>query len=106
MWTFFVELFAEAVKSSLLAPQGCSRRPSRLLLESLVHALVSTVLLGVTGLDQFGINAEPDPPHGESAKSSNGGGGKGHTIVGANDPGKSVFLEEAAKDGHGTLVSG
>ncbi len=106
MWAFFVELFAEMIEPSLLAAQCCGRRPSRLLLESLVHALVSTILFGVTGLDQFRVNAEPDPPDRETAESSNGGGGKGYAVVGANDLGQPVFLEEAAEDGHGTLVCG
>ena len=103
---FFVELFTEVIEAALLAAQCRGRRPCGLLLEGLVHTLMSAVLFGVTGFDEFGIDAEADPPDGESTQSADGGGGEGHSVIGANDLGKPVLLEEAAKDGLGALVCG
>ena len=87
MGSHFVELLAEVIEAALLAAQSCGRRPRGLLLEGLVHSLVSTVLFGMTGLDELGIDAESDPPDGESAESTDGRGGEGHSVVGANDVG-------------------
>ena len=80
MRAHFVELFAEPIEASLLTAQGGGRWPSGFLLERSVHALVSTVLFGVTGLDEFGIDPEADPPDREAAQSSNGRRGEGHPL--------------------------
>ncbi len=58
----FVELIAKVIEAPLLAAERGCRRPRGLLLERLVHALVSTVLLGMAGLNQLGVDAESDPP--------------------------------------------
>ena len=100
----FIELFAELIEASLLTAQGGGRWPSCFLLERSVHALVSAVLFRMTGLDEFRIDPESDPPDRETTQSSNGRGGEGHSIVGANDFGKSVLLEEAAKYGRPPCV--
>ena len=104
MGTHFVEFFAELIEASLLAAQCGSWWPSSLLLERLVHAFVSAVLFGVAGLDEFGIDPESDPPDRKTTQSSNGGRGEGHSIVGADDLGKSVFFEETTEYGLGALV--
>jgi hypothetical protein len=49
-----------------------------------VHALVPTVLLGMTGLDPFRADPQPHPPHGELGESADRGRGKRRTVVGAN----------------------
>ncbi len=76
MGAFFIELLAEVIEASLLAPQRGGRRPRGLLLERLVHPLVPAILLGVSGLDQFGIDAQPNPPDREATESSDGSGGE------------------------------
>ena len=53
--------------------------------EGQVHAFMSAVLLGVTGLDAFDLEAESQPPDGESAESEQGmRTGEGDTVVGTD----------------------
>src|ERR1700729_1937689 len=63
-----------------------------------MHAFVATVLLGVTRLDAFDMNAEPEPPDRKFAQiEERVGGSKGHTVVGTNAVGQSTFQEELLK---------
>jgi hypothetical protein len=48
----------------LLLPQVSLRRTRRLLLQGLMHALVTTILLGVAWLDPLMPDSQPQPQHG------------------------------------------
>jgi hypothetical protein len=86
----------EAVEGVLLGAEG-------VLLEVSVHAFVPGVLLGLTGLDELGSDAEPDPPDGELGEASEGGGGEGMTVVGADALGEAELAEEVAEAANGGL---
>ena len=62
MWSLFVVLGPEDVEPSLLGREVAGGRSCGLGLERSVHALVSSVLLGVRGLDELRVDAELDPP--------------------------------------------
>lgn len=49
-----------------------------------MHALVAPVLLGFAGFDALREDTEAYPPGGESGETREGGGGEGHTVVGAD----------------------
>ena len=69
-----------------------------------MHALVPSVLLGMAGLDELWVNAQANPPDGESAQSADGRRRKGHAVVGANDRRKAVCLEKPVQYEFCTLV--
>src|SRR5947208_2184364 len=48
------------IEAPLLGGERASRGPRGLGLDRLVHPLVPAILLGVSGLDELGLNAEPD----------------------------------------------
>lgn len=63
-----------------------------------MHAFMAAILLWLPGLDQFGEDAKTDPPGGKGGKASQGVGGKGNAIVGADPDGETEFLEETGED--------
>jgi len=71
-----------------------------------MHTLMTPVLLGVSGFDQFRIDAETDPPDREPRQAAERGGREGHAVVGSDDPREAEFLEEAREDGPGIQVGG
>src|SRR3990172_4703830 len=60
-----VEL-AEAIETRLLRLVIFRGRPGGLIFQGPVHPLVASVLLGVGRLDEFGEDAQADPPDGEA----------------------------------------
>ncbi len=58
-----VEPSAEGVETDLLASAVRCRRPSGVVLQGAVHALVAAILLWFSRLDPVGADAELDPPH-------------------------------------------
>jgi hypothetical protein len=71
-------------------------------LQGEMHAFVAAVLVGMTGLDALGVDAEAQPPDGECAEAIDGvGRGKGHAVVGANGLREAKVLERALEDGEG-----
>ena len=101
-----VEEMTEGVESFLLDHVVLRRRSGGLGLEGPMHSLVACVLLRMRRLDELGEDPQADPPDRELGEPSDGGGGKGSSVVGADDPGKSVFLEEPHEDGLGEVVGG
>ncbi len=83
----------KAVEPSLLCSPVGGRRSCGLSLERSVHAFVSSVLLGVSRLDEFGIDAEPDPPDGEPRDPSECSGCERSAVVRADD-GRQAILPE------------
>ena len=65
-----IELGSEPIEASLLASQCGGGGTRGFLLERLVHALVPSVLLGMAGRDELWVDAQANPPDGESAQSS------------------------------------
>jgi len=96
--TLVVELVAEGVEPALLGTQAASRRPCGLGLEGAMHAFMSSVLLRLAGLDKLWEHAEADPPRGERREASQGVGGEGNAVVGADPDGETEFLEETGEN--------
>jgi hypothetical protein len=88
-----VEFFDEPIETDLLTSEGRSRRSRRFPLQSLVHSLVTPVLLRPPGLDQLGEDAQANPPDRESTQPADGGGSERCSIVGADDPWKTEGSE-------------
>jgi len=65
-----------------------------------VHAFVAPVLLRLAGLDEFGRNAERDPPDGELREARNGGGSEGRAVVGADSAREAELAEEMPETAH------
>ena len=63
--SLLIVLEPERVEPSLLSGEVAGRWSCGLRLEGSVHSFVSSVLLGVRGLDELGVDAELDPPDGE-----------------------------------------
>src|ERR1019366_7781636 len=59
---FGIELANEGIEAILLLQAIAAWRAGCFLFDGEVHALVAAVLLGMTGLDAFDGNAEPEPP--------------------------------------------
>ena len=99
-----VVFVAEAGEAVLLATsRGCGWDRG-LLFEGAVHAFVSSILLGVGRLDEFGKDAQSDPPDRQPGEPGEGGGGsKGGAVVGTDDAGQAVFAEEPVENGLGEL---
>ena len=83
----------KAVEPSLLCSSVGGRRSCGLSLERPVHAFVSSVLLWVSGLDEFGVDAESDPPDGEPGDPSERSGSERSAVVRADDRRQAVLSE-------------
>jgi len=83
--SFFVELASELVEPRLLCTEVPTWRSRRLGLESLVHAFVPAVLVGMRGLDQLGVDAEPNPPHRKLGQATEGRRREWDAVVGTDD---------------------
>jgi hypothetical protein len=79
--------------------QARLRRPTRLPLERLVHALVGAVLLRVGGQNPLVLDAESQPPDVQLREAVNAGGGEGHAVIGANRAGQAILAKESIEDG-------
>jgi hypothetical protein len=91
------------VEGELLGAEVGARRPSRFALEVAVHALVARVLLRFAGLDEFGCNAEGDPPDGELGEAAPRSGSEGNAIVGADALRQTELTEEMPETAQGYL---
>jgi len=85
---------SEAVEPSLLGAEVRAGWRGGALLEGSMHALVAAVLVRLSGLDELGGDAEGDPPHGELGEASDGGGGEGMAVVGADPLGEAQLPEQ------------
>jgi hypothetical protein len=97
--SFFVVLAPELVESLLLGVEVAPGRSGGLRLEGPVHTLVAAILLGMRGLDEFGVDPEANPPHGELGQTSEGRGRERDAVVGPDDARQAVFLEKACEHG-------
>jgi hypothetical protein len=55
---------------------------------------VDSVLLGLAGLDELGVDAELDEPDGKGGETGKGAGGEGDTVVGADAIRQPVLLKK------------
>ena len=62
---FGVELVQKVIEAGLLLKTVLAWRPRGFGLESSVHAFVTAILLGFSGLDALDGDAEPQPPDGQ-----------------------------------------
>jgi hypothetical protein len=96
---FIIVETAEGIEGALLGGQARLRRPTRLPLERLVHALVGAVLLRVGGQNPLVLDAESQPPDVQLREAVNAGGGEGHAVIGANRAGQAILAKESIEDG-------
>ena len=68
MRTLVVELLDKGVELGLLLKQVGAGGTGGLLFQGQMHALVTAVLLRMTGADAFYADAEPQPPNGKSGQ--------------------------------------
>ena len=89
----------ELVEAALLSGSVPRGRDGGLRLEVPMHALVSSVLVGRSRLDEFGQDAERDPPDRELGESGERvWRGEGHTVVGSDALGEPELLEDTCED--------
>ena len=74
--------------------QGSMRRKRGALLESPVHAFMTPVLVGLSGLDALGEDPERDPLGGELGEAGDRGRSEGMSVVATNPTGKADGPEE------------
>ena len=98
VWPGVVEATAKGIEALLLQCEIRRRWLAAVLLEGEMHALMASVLLWVAWLDALGLDAELEPPDGETGQSAGSCGGKRLAVVGTDRLGQAV----CAKDGfHG-----
>lgn len=100
MRPLFIVLGAEGVEAPLLRREVAGGRSCGFGFERPVHALVSSVLLGVRELDELGVDAELDPPGGELGDPADRARRERCPVVRADDIGQAELLEDV---GHGLL---
>jgi hypothetical protein len=101
-----VEVGFEGVEAPLLGGAVGGGREGGFRLEISVHALVPTVLVRGSGLDEVGEDAELDPPDGEAREAAQGNGCEGSSVVGPDPVGEAELLEEPGEDAPGAGVGG
>src|SRR5258708_6157514 len=79
-----VVLAGERIEGALLSRERAAGRANRAGFQRLVHAFVGGVVLGGGGSRALVLDAEAHPPDVELREAVNAGGGKGHTVVGAD----------------------
>ncbi len=93
-----IELLLAVIELCLLRKAVHARRPSGFLFQLQVHALMTTILLGLEGPDR--LDAESKPSHrGSGEIEKHIGKNKRRAIVGAGVKRQSVLLEELFKGG-------
>jgi hypothetical protein len=99
-----VELLAKGIEARLLLQDIGGSGLGRVFLQGETHALVSSVLLGMAGLDALDVNAKPQPPDRELAQAiERRGGREGHAVIGANRRREPKFSEGVLEDREGEL---
>ena len=86
--TLVIELLSKAVEATLLGSEAARRGAGRRGFQSAMHPFMPPVLVGAAGLDELREGAEAHPPRRELGEPGQGGGGKGHAIVGADPRGQ------------------
>jgi hypothetical protein len=72
-----------------------------------MHALVTTILLGMAWLDSFNADTEPEPPDREFAQVEQGVSGSERTTVVATDvAGQAALLKKPFKHGESVVLLG
>ena len=98
MRTLVVELLDKGVELGLLLKQVGAGGTGGLLFQGQMHALVTAVLLRMTGADAFYADAEPQPPNGKSGQIEKPvGRSERNTIVGADRLRQTSLLKQALK---------
>lgn len=105
MWPFLVIETPEALEALLLCSEVGRRRTRGLGFEGAMHALVPAVLLRAPWLDAHGMDAEFDPPHGQTREPADGAAGKRRTVVGEDLARQPVFAEHRHEAGTRPKVS-
>lgn len=99
MGSLVVELDPEAIEAELLSPSVLLGRPGRLPLQGSMHAFVATILLGFARFDEFGHDAETDPPDRQLRDPPQGVGGERWAVVGSDTLRQAVLLEKPLEHG-------
>lgn len=87
MGPLLVELFSELIKLLLLQLHIASRRVRGLLFQGAMHPLMDPILLRLSWFNELRVDPQHYEPHRQPREPSQGVGGKGGPVVGANPPG-------------------
>lgn len=93
----------KVIEPSLLGGEsraGSVRRKGGALLERPVHTFMASILVGFSGLDALGKDAEGDPPDGELGEASDGGGREGMPVVATDPTWEAEGAEETPETAH------
>ena len=101
-----VELRPKRIEAFLLGPEVGRGRSRRLGLEGPVHTFVAAVLLGFSGFNELGGDAELDPPGTELGEPSEGHGSEGNAVVGADPFREAVGSENPLEHTHCGIEGG
>src|SRR6202041_3126226 len=72
-----------------------------------MHAFLAAILLGVTGLDPFDADTEPEPPDRQFAPVEQGlGGSEGNTVSAADAGWQAALLKKPFQHGESVVFSG
>jgi hypothetical protein len=93
-----VVLESKPIKHLLLSLSVAGRRSRRLVLQRSVHALMTSILLGMARLDLQRLDPQPDPPHRQPRESRHSRRRKRSPIIGHNRPGEPRLSEHLPKD--------
>ena len=105
--TLVVKDVEEAIKAGLLLQKVGSGRLGGFFLESEMHAFVTTVLLGMAGLDAFNANSQAEPPDRKLAQIKQGvRGSEGHTVIAADVGGEAALLKKPLKHSKSVVFTG
>lgn len=99
MWALGVIDGAEAIEGTLLSAERAGGRASGFRLEGAVEAFMAAILLRMSGLDEFGADAQVEPPDLEFGEAEDGLSGKRDAIIRANQGREAELSEEAFEDG-------
>ena len=107
MRPFGIELADEDIEAFPLLQAVGARRTGCFLLEGEVHALVTAVLLRMTGLDAFDPDTQSEPPHRELGEVEQGiGTGEGNAIVGADGARQATLGKQPLEGCDGRVFAG
>jgi len=79
---------------------GSVMRKGGSLLERPVHAFMASILVGLSGLDALGEDAEGDPPDGELGEAGDRGGSEGVPVVATDPTWEAEGAEETLETAH------
>src|SRR5436190_5617334 len=99
MGALLVVFVSELFKAPLLRGQRTCRWSCRVFFQRAMEALMTPILLRLSGLNALQLDAQAQPPHTQFAQASQRSGSKGRSVVRADGPRHPILPERADHDG-------